>query len=167
MAQSGCMSHTSSRLLQVTLRYRLCCRSNQLGHHATFKQTHAAATFSPCLDSNHFLEPFLGSNPKRHMVDAESWELKCGRDSPERVIGSLPDACLFFPGKLSTRNCIKMSVLWASYFFLLVCSSGLRFGRSNRCDEVRKVFQLRQIGPNQLLPLSPRPGMLLLNLLIE
>ncbi|KAK5874119.1 hypothetical protein PBY51_019094 [Eleginops maclovinus] len=28
----------------------------------------------------------------------------------------------------------------------------------NKCDEVRKVFQLKQIGPNQLLPLSPRPG---------
>uniref|UniRef100_A0A7N8XWK4 Glypican 5a n=1 Tax=Mastacembelus armatus TaxID=205130 RepID=A0A7N8XWK4_9TELE len=28
----------------------------------------------------------------------------------------------------------------------------------NKCDEVRKVFQLRQIGPSQLLPLSPRPG---------
>lgn len=29
---------------------------------------------------------------------------------------------------------------------------------SNKCEEVRKVFQLRQIGPGQLLPLSPRPG---------
>uniref|UniRef100_A0A7N6A393 Glypican 5a n=1 Tax=Anabas testudineus TaxID=64144 RepID=A0A7N6A393_ANATE len=36
--------------------------------------------------------------------------------------------------------------------------SSVRFGSPNRCDEVRKVFQLRQIGPHQLLPLSPRPG---------
>lgn len=55
-------------------------------------------------------------------------------------------------------------MLWPSYFFLLACCFGLIFGSSNRCDEVRKVFQLRQIGPNQLLPLSPRPGMLLLSL---
>lgn len=57
--------------------------------------------------------------------------------------------------------------MWTSYFFLLVCCSGLGFGSSNRCDEVRKVFQLRQIGPNQLLPASPRPGMLELSLLTD
>lgn len=44
------------------------------------------------------------------------------------------------------------------YFFLLLCFSGFGLGSVNRCDEVRKVFQLRQIGPNQLVPLSPRPG---------
>ncbi|KAM7405997.1 hypothetical protein PAMP_000403 [Pampus punctatissimus] len=42
--------------------------------------------------------------------------------------------------------------------FFLACFCGLAFGNPNRCDEVRKVFQLRQIGPNQLLPLSPRLG---------
>ncbi|XP_067442635.1 glypican-5a [Thunnus thynnus] len=42
--------------------------------------------------------------------------------------------------------------------FFLACFCGLGFGNPNRCDEVRKVFQLRQIGPNQLLPLSPRIG---------
>ncbi|TMS13537.1 glypican-5a [Larimichthys crocea] len=51
-----------------------------------------------------------------------------------------------------------MSVLWTNYIFFLACCCGLGFGNPNRCDEVRKVFQLRQIGPNQLLPLSPRPG---------
>ncbi|KAM3625872.1 uncharacterized protein V6R79_018957 [Siganus canaliculatus] len=51
-----------------------------------------------------------------------------------------------------------MSVLWANYIFFLAYCSGLGFAGPNRCDEVRKVFQLRQIGPNQLLPLSPRPG---------
>ncbi|XP_041799591.1 glypican-5a [Chelmon rostratus] len=51
-----------------------------------------------------------------------------------------------------------MSVQWTNYFFFLACCSGLGFGSPNRCDEVRKVFQLRQIGPNQLLPLGPRPG---------
>ncbi|XP_051234997.1 glypican-5a [Dicentrarchus labrax] len=51
-----------------------------------------------------------------------------------------------------------MGVLWTNYIFFLACCSGLGFGSPNRCDEVRKVFQLRQIGPNQLLPLSPRPG---------
>ncbi|XP_034738014.1 glypican-5a [Etheostoma cragini] len=51
-----------------------------------------------------------------------------------------------------------MGVLWTNYVFFMACCSGLGFGNPNRCDEVRKVFQLRQIGPNQLLPLSPRPG---------
>ncbi|KAK5915477.1 hypothetical protein CesoFtcFv8_001063 [Champsocephalus esox] len=49
-------------------------------------------------------------------------------------------------------------LLWTNCVFLLACGSGLGFGSPNRCDEVRKVFQLKQIGPNQLLPLSPRPG---------
>ncbi|XP_074471138.1 glypican-5a isoform X1 [Sebastes fasciatus] len=51
-----------------------------------------------------------------------------------------------------------MGVLWLNYVFFLACCCGFGFGSSNKCDEVRKVFQLRQIGPNQLLPLSPRPG---------
>nr|XP_033486543.1 glypican-5a [Epinephelus lanceolatus] len=51
-----------------------------------------------------------------------------------------------------------MGVLWTKYVFFLACCSGFTFGSPNKCDEVRKVFQLRQIGPNQLLPLSPRPG---------
>lgn len=51
-----------------------------------------------------------------------------------------------------------MGVLWLNYVFFLVCCCGFGFGSPNKCDEVRKVFQLRQIGPNQLLPLSPRPG---------
>ncbi|XP_030271444.1 glypican-5a [Sparus aurata] len=51
-----------------------------------------------------------------------------------------------------------MSELWTNYIFLLAFCSGSGFGIPNKCDEVRKVFQLREIGPNQLLPLSPRPG---------
>ncbi|XP_022047246.2 glypican-5a [Acanthochromis polyacanthus] len=51
-----------------------------------------------------------------------------------------------------------MGALWRHCVFLLACCCGSGFGSSNKCDEVRKVFQLRQIGPNQLLPLSPRPG---------
>lgn len=52
-----------------------------------------------------------------------------------------------------------MRFLWTCWLFLLAWScSGFGLGRANKCDEVRKVFQLRQIGPNQLLPLSPRPG---------
>lgn len=51
-----------------------------------------------------------------------------------------------------------MGALWTHCVFLLVFCCGSGFGSSNKCDEVRKVFQLRQIGPNQLLPLSPRPG---------
>ncbi|KAK9542895.1 hypothetical protein VZT92_000718 [Zoarces viviparus] len=51
-----------------------------------------------------------------------------------------------------------MGDLWANSVFFLACCSGFCIGSPNRCDEVRKVFQLRQIGPNQLLPLSPRPG---------
>uniref|UniRef100_A0A8D3E674 Glypican-5-like n=1 Tax=Scophthalmus maximus TaxID=52904 RepID=A0A8D3E674_SCOMX len=41
---------------------------------------------------------------------------------------------------------------------LLACCCGSGAASPDRCDEVRKVFQLRQIGPNQLLPLSPRAG---------
>uniref|UniRef100_A0A1A8MFV3 Glypican 5 n=5 Tax=Nothobranchius TaxID=28779 RepID=A0A1A8MFV3_9TELE len=50
-----------------------------------------------------------------------------------------------------------MSVLWRCCLLLFVyrCASG--FG-VDTCDEVRKVFQLRQIGPNKLLPSSPVPG---------
>ncbi|XP_008290837.1 glypican-5a [Stegastes partitus] len=51
-----------------------------------------------------------------------------------------------------------MVSLWTHCVFFLTCCCGSGFGSSNKCDEVRKVFQLRQIGPNQLLPLSPRPG---------
>ncbi|XP_071345070.1 glypican-5a [Trachinotus anak] len=52
-----------------------------------------------------------------------------------------------------------MGALWTNCIFLLLaCCCGSGLGSSNRCDEVRKVFQLRQIGPVQLLPLSPRPG---------
>ncbi|CAK6965889.1 glypican-5a [Scomber scombrus] len=49
-------------------------------------------------------------------------------------------------------------LLRTNLIFFLACFCGLVFGNPNRCDEVRKVFQLRQIGPNQLLPLSPRQG---------
>ncbi|XP_055363425.1 glypican-5a isoform X2 [Betta splendens] len=51
-----------------------------------------------------------------------------------------------------------MLQLWTNCIFLLACCRGLGLGSPNRCDEVRKVFQLRQIGPHQSLPLSPRPG---------
>ncbi|KAM8894361.1 glypican-5a [Spinachia spinachia] len=51
-----------------------------------------------------------------------------------------------------------MGDLWAHCVFLLALCSGFCFGSPNRCDEVRKVFQLRQIGPTQLLPLNPRTG---------
>nr|XP_046246189.1 glypican-5a isoform X2 [Scatophagus argus] len=51
-----------------------------------------------------------------------------------------------------------MPVMWRTCIFFLACCSGLGFESPNKCDEVRKLFQLRQIGPNQLLPLNPRPG---------
>ncbi|CAJ1049844.1 glypican-5 [Xyrichtys novacula] len=51
-----------------------------------------------------------------------------------------------------------MGALWTHVIFLLACNFGSGSGSTNKCDEVRKVFQLRQIGPSQLLPLSPRPG---------
>ncbi|XP_039998746.1 glypican-5a isoform X2 [Xiphias gladius] len=51
-----------------------------------------------------------------------------------------------------------MGALWTSCIFLLACCCGSGSGNSSRCDEVRKVFLLREIGPNQLLPLSPRSG---------
>ncbi|XP_037548875.1 glypican-5a [Nematolebias whitei] len=49
-----------------------------------------------------------------------------------------------------------MGVLWLCCVFLTVCGSGL--GGSDKCDEVRKVFQVRHIGPSQVLPPGPRPG---------
>ncbi|XP_061671130.1 glypican-5a [Syngnathoides biaculeatus] len=48
--------------------------------------------------------------------------------------------------------------MWTSCAFLLACLSVVCRGNPHKCDEVRKVFQLRQIGPNQMLPLSPTPG---------
>ena len=100
---------------------------------------------------------------KRHMVAAESWNLKCGLDSPERWTYRQNCFCIFpffFFFFLNPGFFIKMSELWTNYIFLLAFCSGSGFGIPNKCDEVRKVFQLREIGPNQLLPLSPRPGML-------
>ncbi|KAM9764535.1 glypican-5a [Menidia menidia] len=49
-----------------------------------------------------------------------------------------------------------MFVLRTCCVLLLVCSCVSR--SPNKCDEVRKVFQLREIGPNHLLPLTPRAG---------
>lgn len=51
-----------------------------------------------------------------------------------------------------------MDALWMNFIVSLACCFGSVFGSPNKCDEVRKVFQLRQIGPSQLLPPSPRPG---------
>lgn len=51
-----------------------------------------------------------------------------------------------------------MDVLWLNCIFFFVCFFGSLLGNPNKCDDVRKVFQLRQIGPNQLLPISPIPG---------
>uniref|UniRef100_A0A3Q0T128 Glypican 5a n=1 Tax=Amphilophus citrinellus TaxID=61819 RepID=A0A3Q0T128_AMPCI len=51
-----------------------------------------------------------------------------------------------------------MDALWVHRVFLLACCCGSGLGSPNKCDEVRKVFQLKQIGPSQLLPLSPTPG---------
>ncbi|XP_061558407.1 glypican-5a isoform X2 [Phycodurus eques] len=52
----------------------------------------------------------------------------------------------------------KYSAMWTICTFLLACLCDVCLGNPHKCDEVRKVFQLRQIGPNQMLPLSPRPG---------
>ncbi|XP_029354920.1 glypican-5a [Echeneis naucrates] len=51
-----------------------------------------------------------------------------------------------------------MSALWTSCLFLLISCCGSGFGSPNKCDEVRKVFQLGQIGPIQLVPTNPRSG---------
>uniref|UniRef100_A0A3B3X1B5 Glypican 5a n=1 Tax=Poecilia mexicana TaxID=48701 RepID=A0A3B3X1B5_9TELE len=42
---------------------------------------------------------------------------------------------------------------WSFYLFFLA-----RLGELDTCSEVHKVFQVRQIGPNQVLPSSPRSG---------
>ncbi|XP_006780389.1 glypican-5a [Neolamprologus brichardi] len=51
-----------------------------------------------------------------------------------------------------------MDALWVRCVFLLACCCASGLGSANKCDEVRKVFQLRQIGPSHLLPSNPRPG---------
>ncbi|XP_019731975.1 glypican-5a isoform X1 [Hippocampus comes] len=48
--------------------------------------------------------------------------------------------------------------MWMSRAFLLASLFAVCFGNPHKCDEVRKVFHLRQIGPSQMLPLNPRPG---------
>lgn len=53
-----------------------------------------------------------------------------------------------------------MDALWVRCVFLLACCCASGLGSANKCDEVRKVFQLRQIGPSHLLPSNPRPGTL-------
>uniref|UniRef100_A0A3Q2ZQ18 Glypican 5a n=1 Tax=Kryptolebias marmoratus TaxID=37003 RepID=A0A3Q2ZQ18_KRYMA len=50
-----------------------------------------------------------------------------------------------------------MGFLWMCCVLLAVFS-GPGLGGSDKCDEVRKVFQVREIGPSQLLPPRPRPG---------
>lgn len=105
----------------------------------------------------------LNDDPERVLhtsINATQPTRRCGRDSPERTKRSeetLTFKQVFF-WAVFTRGFIKMGDLWVNYVFFLACCSGLCSGSPNRCDEVRKVFQLRQIGPNQLLPLSPRPG---------
>lgn len=97
------------------------------------------------------------------MVDAESRDLKCGQRSPETCAVDLQESLIY-----KLLSCvglppacfIKMRVLWTNCIFMLVCCCGSGFGSPNRCDEVRKVFQLRQIGPYKLLSVSPRPGTL-------
>ncbi|TNM90981.1 hypothetical protein fugu_003270 [Takifugu bimaculatus] len=49
-----------------------------------------------------------------------------------------------------------MPLLWITYFFFLLCRPGSGSGSPNKCDEVRKLFQLTQIGAGQSLPVSPR-----------
>ncbi|KAJ0002307.1 hypothetical protein NQD34_002103 [Periophthalmus magnuspinnatus] len=51
-----------------------------------------------------------------------------------------------------------MDALWTLRLCVWACFYAVALGNPNKCDEVRKVFQLRQIGPSQLLPLNPRPG---------
>ncbi|KAM9409609.1 glypican-5a isoform 2-T2 [Pholidichthys leucotaenia] len=53
---------------------------------------------------------------------------------------------------------MKMDMVWTRCALLLLCSSGCVLGSAKKCDEVRKVFQIRQIGPSQLLPVSARAG---------
>ncbi|XP_028332108.1 glypican-5a [Gouania willdenowi] len=54
---------------------------------------------------------------------------------------------------------MEMDHVWTYCVFLLVwCCCWSAHGSPKQCEEVRKVFQLRQIGPTQLLPLSPRAG---------
>lgn len=54
----------------------------------------------------------------------------------------------------------EMPLLWITYFFFLLCRPGSGSGSPNKCDEVRKLFQLTQIGAGQSLPVSPRAGRL-------
>ncbi|KAM6942836.1 glypican-5a [Xenentodon cancila] len=51
-----------------------------------------------------------------------------------------------------------MTSPWTCCVFLLACCCGSLHGRSSNCEEVRKVFVLRGIGPNQLLPPNPVTG---------
>lgn len=149
MAPSACAQERVQQRTTGTLRYRLCCWSRQLQSHAESKRPQNAATSSRCPDS---------------ILRARCWKLRCGRDSPERTTRleesiTPKQGCFWLLGGLP-GILIKMRVLWTNCVFLLVCFCASGFGNLNRCDEVRKVYQLRQIGPNQLLPLSPRPGML-------
>ncbi|MEQ2265083.1 hypothetical protein XENORESO_001984 [Xenotaenia resolanae] len=48
------------------------------------------------------------------------------------------------------------ALLMCCVLLLCLCGSGL--GELDKCSEVHKVFQVRQIGPNQILPSSPRSG---------
>lgn len=53
--------------------------------------------------------------------------------------------------------------MMGSHAFLLFCMFAtvtfLTLGSPPNCDEVRKVFQQRQIGPVKTLPEKPRTGM--------
>uniref|UniRef100_A0A3P8V8U9 Glypican 5a n=1 Tax=Cynoglossus semilaevis TaxID=244447 RepID=A0A3P8V8U9_CYNSE len=51
---------------------------------------------------------------------------------------------------------LRMATPAVYFLFLLSCCCGI--GSCSECDDIRKVFQLRQSGLNELLPSSPRPG---------
>lgn len=70
------LGHACNVRVQVSPRYRLCCRSNQLGHHAAFKDTHAATALPPTPDfDDDSLERLFVSKPSSSCsaVKAEMW----------------------------------------------------------------------------------------------
>lgn len=70
------LGHACNGGVQVSPLYRLCCRSNQLGHHAAFKDTHAATALPPTPDfDDDSLERLFDSKPSSSYsaVKAEMW----------------------------------------------------------------------------------------------
>lgn len=119
MAQRGCACTGG---VQVLLRYRLCfcCRSNQLGHHAAFQHTHAAAALaqSPDLDDDSLERRFVSKpNSSCSAVKADMWS---GLTWADRFTDSVSRASSFTLFDRRSQFLLGSFHIFSIFFFFFV-----------------------------------------------